>query len=349
MLQIIQQTPPGRGAVATLRIEGPDAVCAIDARFFARNGRPLVEQPMDRPILGHFGDPQGEEVVVRRCADGAVEWHSHGGSAAVARIEQSLADAGARRVAWREQVSPAAVALADATTLRTASILLDQWHGALDRECERIRLEVASGRVESARRRIDALLARAALGRHLTQPWQVVVAGPVNAGKSSLINALAGFERTIVHPTPGTTRDAVTVTTAVDGWPVEWCDTAGLREGGDATEQAGIVRAQERLARADLILLVFDLAAPWSTEDQSLVERWPDAMVVYNKYDRATLLDGRPPGIRLSALRGDGLADLLAAVSGRLVPEPPAPGEAVPINDDQLTAIQSIWTPSQTA
>ncbi|MEN6405796.1 MAG: GTPase [Thermoguttaceae bacterium] len=349
MLKIIQRTPPGRGAVATLRIEGPDAVVAVDGRFYARNGRRLADQPTDRPLLGHFGDPQGEEILVRRCADGAVELHGHGGSAAVAMIERSLADAGAQRVAWREQASSVAIALADAPTLRTASILLDQMHGALERECEAIRSEMAGGRIEAARRRIDALLARAALGRHLTRPWRVVEAGPVNAGKSSLINALAGFERAIVHPTPGTTRDAVTVVMAVDGWPVEWCDTAGLRAGGDATERAGVALACERLAQADLILLVFDLSAPWSAEDQALVDHWPEALVVYNKYDLATSLDDRPPGLRVSALRGDGLTDLLAAVSGRLVPDPPAAGEATPIDDDQIAAIQSLWTPPQTA
>ena len=61
------------------------------------------------------------------------------------------------------------------------------------------------------------------------QPWRVVFGGPANVGKSSLINALVGYGRSIVHDLPGTTRDALTAATAIDGWPVELCDTAGLR------------------------------------------------------------------------------------------------------------------------
>jgi tRNA modification GTPase len=71
------------------------------------------------------------------------------------------------------------------------------------------------------------------LGRHLTRPWRVVVAGAPNVGKSSLINALAGFTRTVVTAVPGTTRDVVATAAAIDGWPVELIDTAGLRLTGD--------------------------------------------------------------------------------------------------------------------
>ena len=110
----------------------------------------------------------------------------------------------------------------------------------------------------SPSQQIAILLARADLGRHLVRPWSVVLAGPVNVGKSSLINALAGYGRSIVHHAPGTTRDAVTAATAIDGWPVELCDTAGLRPAATPVERAGIERAQERLAQADLAVLVFD-------------------------------------------------------------------------------------------
>ena len=91
----------------------------------------------------------------------------------------------------------------------------------------------------------------APLGLHLARPWQVVVAGPPNVGKSSLINALAGYPRAIVHWAPGTTRDAVTVETVLDGWPVELCDTAGLRTAGDAVERAGIELARRKMAQAE--------------------------------------------------------------------------------------------------
>ena len=160
---------------------------------------------------------------------------------------------------------------------------------------DEIRQAIDRGRDDAARRQIDALLARADLGRHLVQPWRVVLAGRVNVGKSSLINALAGYGRSIVHPSPGTTRDAVTVTTAIDGWPVELCDTAGLRSGGDAVERAGIELARERLAQADLAILVFDRSAAWSAEDQALCDQWPGGLLVHNKCDlRRRRATGRP-------------------------------------------------------
>ena len=163
------------------------------------------------------------------------------------------------------------MALADARTERCAAILLDQHQGRSAGRWTKSGRRSAGGDASSARGQIDALLARAELGRHLTRPWSVVLAGRVNVGKSSLLNALAGHGRAIVHHAPGTTRDAVTVTTAIDGWPVELCDTAGLRSPGDAIERAGIELARERLARADLVVLVADRSTAWSAEDQTLL------------------------------------------------------------------------------
>ena len=96
------------------------------------------------------------------------------------------------------------------------------------------------------------------IGRHLTRPWQVVLTGPPNTGKSSLLNAILGYSRAIVDPTAGTTRDVVTAVTALDGWPVEISDTAGIRATNAAVEQAGIRLAEQRIADADLVVLVLD-------------------------------------------------------------------------------------------
>jgi tRNA modification GTPase len=353
MLQVIQLTPPGRGAVATLRIEGPGAVEAIQTHFRARGGRPLAAYPVDRLVVGHFGPERGEEVVVRCCADDAVELHCHGGLAAVAAIEESLMTAGCRQLAWPDwaadrETDPVAaaalVALADARTERTAAILLDQYHGALSRALGDIRQAVARGDHDAAQQQIDTLLNRAPLGRHLVQPWRVVLAGRVNVGKSSLINALAGYGRSIVHPTPGTTRDAVTLTTAIDGWPVELCDTAGLRVGRDAVELAGIERARERLGQADLAILVFDRSATWSAEDQMLVNQWSDALLVHNKCDLPSASDDRPSGLMTTALEDRGMAELLDAIGHRLVPDPPPPGAAIPITVEQVDAVKHLST-----
>ena len=79
---------------------------------------------------------------------------------------------------------------------------------------------------------LEILIKRSEVGLRLVSGWRVVLAGRPNVGKSRLLNALAGYDRAIVDPTPGTTRDVVTIRTALDGWSVELSDTAGLRAGG---------------------------------------------------------------------------------------------------------------------
>ena len=235
-------------------------------------------------------------------------------------------------------------ALADARTQRTAAILLDQYHGALSRAMDEIRQAIDGGRDDAARRKIDALLGRADLGRHLVQPWRVVLAGRVNVGKSSLINALAGYGRSIVHPLPGTTRDAVTVTTAIDGWPVELCDTAGLRSGGDAVERAGIQLAQRGWPKP-IWRSSSSIAArrgrrktrPSATSGPA--DCWSTTSAIFRRR-RAT---GRPGCVPVRC--GETASkSLLAAVARRLVPDPPPPGAAVPFAAEQIEAIGSLLT-----
>jgi tRNA modification GTPase len=351
MPHVIRLTPPGRGAIATLRIEGPGAIGAVQSLFRSRNGRPLSEFQPHRLVMGHFGGEGGEEVVVRRHEHDAVDLHCHGGVAAVGLIEEKLIAAGCQPIAWRDWVTdqhddPIAAAalraLADAPTERTAAILLDQYQGALGRAMDAIRQEMRQGGIDEARGQIDLLLARAELGRHLTRPWRVVLAGRVNVGKSSLINAMAGYGRSIVHPAPGTTRDAVTLTAAIDGWPVELCDTAGLRGSEDAVELAGIQLARQRLDQSDLAILVFDRSQPWSAEDQTLLDQWPDALLVQNKCDLPPGSDARPEGVLASALRGDGVDGLLEAIARRLVPDPPPAGAAVPFTGEQIETLKAF-------
>ena len=180
----------------------------------------------------------------------------------------------------------------------------------------------------------------AALGRHLVEPWRVVLAGRPNVGKSSLINALVGYGRAIVHHTPGTTRDVVTAVTAIDGWPVELSDTAGLGQSDHPLERAGVERAEAALATADLVVLVFDAAQCRSDADRALRERLPSSVVVWNKCDLPPARGERPPGLAVSALRGDGIAELVRRIADRLVPHPPPPGSAVPFPPDQIAYLR---------
>ena len=143
----------------------------------------------------------------------------------------------------------AQIALAEAPTARTAAVLLDQFHGALAHvRFERCwmppRRRLANGEQRSMRS--SPIAAWACISR---QPWRVVLAGRPNVGKSSLMNALVGFQRAIVCDLPGTTRDVVTATTAIDGWPIQLADTAGLRETRDEIESAGVDAGARRGGR----------------------------------------------------------------------------------------------------
>jgi tRNA modification GTPase len=163
------------------------------------------------------------------------------------------------------------------------------------------------------------------------------------------MNAILGYERSIVWREPGTTRDVLTATTAIDGWPIEFIDTAGLRDVGravpatDTIEAEGIARAHDQIAAADLVILVADTTASWDDlhyqEINSTTHR--PLLIVHNKCDLSPPLpDGRPEGIETTALNGNGLDVLCQAVASALVPIPPLPGHAVPFTTFQIARLQ---------
>lgn len=171
-------------------------------------------------------------------------------------------------------------------------------------------------RLAAIRADCDALLALAAQGRLLRDGIHVVIAGRPNAGKSSLLNRLAGYEAAIVTDVPGTTRDPLRERIHIDGMPVHVVDTAGLRESGDAIEREGVRRALAEIARADRVLLVLD-AGEREPAPEILAQLPPGVPVtlVCNKIDLegaspAVRTDGGTPRVYLSALTGAGL-DLL--------------------------------------
>ena len=353
-------TPPGRGAIATIGIRGRGALATLAKCFQPASGKRLADTPPGRVVFGRFHLLHGssEELVVGLVGADEVEVHCHGGDAAAEAILAALASAGCVAESWRERAATeerdpiaaaALVALAEARTERTAGVLLDQYHGALRRELDQIHNLIPADPPQ-ALKRLRLILAMGDLGRHLTSPWRVVLTGAPNVGKSSLINALLGYQRAIVAGQPGTTRDVLTATTAIDGWPVELADTAGLRSGGDALEAEGVARARRQIAEADLVVEVRDTTAATGSvldgQKYSLVRTQysssPPAaprLLVHNKCDLQLPL-ASVDGIPVSAKTGQGIDALIWAIGLNLVPTPPPPGTPVPFTESQIAALE---------
>jgi len=359
-------TPSGRGAVAVVAVAGKQAAAAAGRYFRAANGGALAAQPLARIVYGHWASADGEDLVVCRKTDEQLEIHCHGGSQSSTQIVADLIAAGCELIQadqWLTdqhecQLTAAAHrALAQVTTFRTATILLNQYHGALRLELEGIETELVAGKTTEPQSRLEQLLRYASLGQHLTEPWRVVIAGQPNVGKSSLINALVGYERAIVFDQPGTTRDVVSAITAIEGWPVELSDTAGLRTmdaGVGAVETAGITLARQRLAAADLVVWVLDAVVaaeadckPWQLAQQQaqtvgVTLDCQLTLLVINKIDLVNLATAEALAqVGTCAVSGAGLQALLAAIAERLVPVVPPPQAAVPFAVEQVAALQA--------
>lgn len=164
------------------------------------------------------------------------------------------------------------------------------------------------------------LRASAQQGRILREGMTVVIAGQPNAGKSSLLNALAGHEAAIVTPIAGTTRDVLREHIQIDGMPLHIIDTAGLRESGDAVEQEGMKRAWRAIESADRLLLVIDDQRGFTDEDQRILDRLPQRLphtLIHNKVDvsghaPSTLDDYADDRLYISAQQDSGIHALRA-------------------------------------
>jgi tRNA modification GTPase len=340
-------TPAGTGAIATLALGGPSAWSIVRGLFRPRSdsGRELPDRPEPyRVWLGRFGAETADEVVLAVKQAEPVPWaeiHCHGGRAVVDLLLETLARRGARvcdaadfvrlmtpadplrQLAWER--------LPHAPTVRTAAILLKQCDGAFGQAVDMILAALAADPA-AAESRLRELVRFTPVGRHLVEPWRVTVAGAPNVGKSTLVNALAGYQRSIVSPTPGTTRDVVTTAIALDGWPVELADTAGLRPDAEALENQGIERARGAVAAADLCLWVLDAGA-----DPVWADLPPErVLLVVNKMDLTAAWDlSRAAGaVHVSARTGAGMPELCAAIVRRLIPEAPSPDDSVPFTPD---------------
>lgn len=315
--------------------------------------RDADQRPIDAGLVLYFSAPHsytGEEVV---------ELHGHGGAVVVETLVSRAVELGARRARGGEFTERAflngkldlaqAEALADlidSGSREAARAAMRSLEGEFSTRIHEIvegiielrtHVEAAidfveeeidfladpqiAQRLASIRAQLQAVQRNARQGRVLTEGMTVAIAGPPNAGKSSLLNRLAGYEAAIVTALPGTTRDVLRERIAIDGMPVHLCDTAGLRCAGDDIEAEGIRRARAQITRADRVLFVVDAAADpkartYEAQSADLPADVPVTLVL-NKCDLngdPALADpsANPPRLLVSAVTGAGLDTLRA-------------------------------------
>lgn len=334
-------TPAGRGAIALLRLTGPHALELAGACFRPRRAlASLRHAATGRLLYGDWVD-DGEvvdDVLVCRVDEAGfeVEVSCHGGPVVVRRVVASLSRRGAVASAGggTSPVWPASARierlaldrLPAAKTERAVRFLLAQRSvlpQALDDALRRIREDDNIDASEAVR----PLLAQTDAARRLLEGQSVVIAGPANAGKSTLFNALVGREAALVSPHPGTTLDWIEAEIEIDGFPVSLVDTAGFFDAPTALDAEGVRRAEESMLAADLVLLVIDGADPrrqCRLDDLLIRPGGAPVDVVLNKCDtwnatRPLDADARfSRAARISATTGEGLDGLIASLSRRL-------------------------------
>lgn len=324
----------------------PRPRCAEFRRF--RDSQGVV---LDEGIALYFPGPRsftGEAVL---------ELHGHGGPAVIAALVEAVVGLGARRAEAGEFSRRAflngkldlaqAEAIADLVAsgtrqaaraaMRSLSGAFSGQVAALAEKLTSLRLHVEAAidfpeeeidflsdaglhaRLRDCAAAFDSLRRAAAIGRMLRDGYRVVIVGPPNAGKSSLLNLLSGQESAIVTEVAGTTRDILRETINLDGLSVELVDTAGLRDDPDRVEAEGIRRAREALGSADAVLWTRDATVePAGTQvGESLPAEVPadlPIIVAHNKIDLTGAVPGRqpgaPPSVAVSAKTGAGIDDL---------------------------------------
>jgi tRNA modification GTPase len=198
-------------------------------------------------------------------------------------------------------------------------------------------------RLDSIREEIAALLATADQGRVLREGVRVVIYGATNAGKSSLLNRLLGYDRVIVSDTHGTTRDTIEETVNLNGVPIRLLDTAGLRPLADGLEREGITRTEKSLQLADLRLHIADRNAPKPPHFEQRAEN-ANEIVILNKSDLPENNDWKNfHALRISCLTGEGLPELQKQILARITKQNLRPESAVAINTRHRDCLRRAW------
>jgi len=315
-------TAPGRGGIAVVTLVGPRAEEILSDIFTPIGDR--KDDPQNRLQLGRLADNRTGEsldkVIVCKTPRG-VEINIHGGPHIARRLMSLLADLGAQprspddqsadplcatHAKWNNPAIGAELltALPQARSMLTTATLSAQWSGGLS--------ELARAHEPSP----DQL--RAAAGglkdiEKLLNPIEVVLAGPPNAGKSTLTNALVGRQVSIVHQTAGTTRDWVREPAVVNGVPIWLTDTAGLWKEARGVDSEAVRRARHRAAEADILILLAPDGAEEEPDWLDSEQKHPTILSARSKCDKESDADSNDH-IRISAMTGLGIDNLKAAI-----------------------------------
>jgi tRNA modification GTPase len=350
-------TPPGRGGIGVIRISGTDARAIAENIVRIRGDlsprvATLAELPEADPqvLVTWFAAPRSYT------AEDVVEISCHGSPVILRHALEQACLAGARlaepgEFTLRAYINgrldlPRAEAIRDlieATTLYQAKVAAQQAEGSVSRRLKPVKdqlvelialLEagidfaeddISVAPAEEIVRRIGlvstpvaALIQSFAYGKLVHEGFTLAIVGRPNVGKSSLFNRLLEQDRAIVTEIPGTTRDLVSETASLDGIPVKFVDTAGIRQGQDLVESLGIERSYQAMADADLTLVVVDISRALEPEDRALIERAQGKrLVAGNKCDLGIV---NREALPVSALTGEGIDGLRRAILDTLAP-----------------------------
>ena len=176
--------------------------------------------------------------------------------------------------------------------------------------------------LNKALQRVERLLSTAKAGTAISKGAKVALIGKPNAGKSSLLNALLGYQRSIVSDVPGTTRDYLEAPLEISGIPITAIDTAGIRQTTDGIEASGVALAKEMAANADLSLLLLDVSQPLNKEDFELIESLGNSvsLMVASKSDLQSIWQNANLDLlRVSTRTGEGLTEIKEAIQEKLL------------------------------